>query len=111
MAANGSFSIKHLGDASLVVELSGDWHLARSLPSPEAVNREIASAHVSRVNLVGENLGRWDSGLLIFLKSIADICRSRNVNLDLHSLPPGVARLVNLSEAVPERKGARSDEK
>jgi phospholipid/cholesterol/gamma-HCH transport system permease protein len=112
MAATGKFSIAKAPDSSLRVELSGDWHLQRSLPSPEPLVKEIGSLRgPAKVTLEGQRLGEWDSGLLIFLRSIAETCKRRRIDLDLALLPSGVARLIHLSEAVPEREGARSDAK
>jgi phospholipid/cholesterol/gamma-HCH transport system permease protein len=109
--ATGNFTINRLSDSALIVELSGDWHLHRHVPSPEPVIREIAAANQpARLSFAAHGLGDWDSGLLIFLKSIADTCRRMSVELDLGQLPGGLGRLVELSEAVPERKGARSVE-
>jgi phospholipid/cholesterol/gamma-HCH transport system permease protein len=93
------------------VEVSGDWHLHREVPSPEQVIHEITAAEQpARLSFAASGLGDWDSGLLIFLKSIADTCQSLRIDLDLGQLPGGLGRLVQLSEAVPERKGARSVE-
>jgi phospholipid/cholesterol/gamma-HCH transport system permease protein len=112
MAATGKFSVAKAPDSSLRVELSGDWHLQSSLPSPEPVVKEIGSLRSpAKVTLEGQKLGEWDSGLLIFLRSVAETCKRRQIDLDLGHLPAGVARLIHLSEAVPEREGARSDTK
>ena len=107
----GKFTISKLSDSSLSVEVSGDWHLHREVPSPEQVIHEITAAEQpARLSFAASGLGDWDSGLLIFLKSIADTCQSLRIDLDLGQLPGGLGRLVQLSEAVPERKGARSVE-
>src|SRR5689334_7365162 len=105
----GNFTVTRLSESSLRVELSGDWHLRRDLPSPDPVIKAIASARQpATLSIAANKLGAWDSGLLIFLKPIADSCRDRHIAIDLGQLPAGVTRLVQLSEAVPERKGARS---
>ncbi len=105
-----SVSVLRSRDASLLIELSGDWRLSSDLPSPESAEREIASdPKPAKVSLDGGKIASWDSGLLIFINAIAAACRTRQVELDLERLPPGVARLIRLAEAVPERKGARPE--
>ncbi len=69
---------------------------------------EISTKPPAKLKFVAEELGKWDSGLLIFLKPIVDTCRNHQVEIELAKLPPGLSRLVQLSEAVPEREGARA---
>lgn len=103
-------SVFRVRDSSLVLELVGDWRLSGSLPSGDAAEREIAAdPKPAKVSLDGRKIGSWDSALLIFIDSIASACRMRQVDLDLTLLPPGVARLIRLAEAVPERKGAHGE--
>ena len=49
----------------------------------------------------------WDSGLLIFLLSVVELCNRRNIAIVRDGLPPGVNRLFTLATEVPERQGAR----
>ncbi len=108
--STANVSVFRPSDASLLIELSGDWRLGRELPSPESAEREIASdPKPAKVSLDGGKIRSWDSGLLIFINAIASACRTRQAELDLGGLPPGVARLIRLAEAVPERKGARAE--
>ena len=107
-----TFTISRTSDSALIVELSGDWHLQRDLPSPQPVIAEVASSHQpAKLSFSANRLGDWDSGLLIFLKPITETCRNRQVEVDLRHLPTGLGRLIRLYEAVPERKGARSVER
>ena len=108
--STASASVSRARDSSLLIELAGDWRLSATLPSAEAARREIASEpKPPKVILDGRKIGSWDSTLLIFIESIASACRMRQVAVDLALLPPGVARLIRLAEAVPERKGARAE--
>ncbi len=110
--STASISVSRPPDSSLVIELSGDWQLSRTLPSPVPAEREIAAGpKPAKVRLDGRRLGHWDSGLLIFIDAIATVCRTQQVELDLSLLPSGVARLIQLAEAVPERKGARAEKR
>jgi phospholipid/cholesterol/gamma-HCH transport system permease protein len=47
----------------------------------------------------------------MFLERVREGCERRGVGVDLGGLPSGVARLLALAEAVPEKKDARRGEK
>ncbi|MEK7230276.1 MAG: ABC transporter permease [Candidatus Binatota bacterium] len=49
----------------------------------------------------------WDSSLLTFLSKVAEFCQQQRITMDRSGLPSGIRRLLDLAEAVPERKGAR----
>ncbi len=105
---HGAYSIEHAPDATLVVHLSGEWHLRRDLPSADEVARELASRPAPRrVTFDATALGRWDSGLVAFLTQIHELCHRRGISEDRSGLPAGVRRLLDLAEAVPEKQGAR----
>ena len=54
-------------------------------------------------------LASWDSGLLMVLRDIADLCAQRHLALDRAGLPEGIRRLLDLA-AVPEQTGVRREE-
>ena len=101
-------SLAHAADGSLHVRLAGDWQLRGQVPSTGNVEREIA-ARPSRVIFEADALGKWDSSLVGTLVRILDACRTRQVTADRAGLPTGVQRLLALTEAVPEKKGARRE--
>ncbi len=99
------------GDAStLVMRLSGPWHLRSDLPSASQLANVLNSQPVpTRLAIDTAQLTHWDSGLLAFLTETSEICRTRGVTYDREGLPAGLRRLLELAEAVPEKKGARKD--
>ena len=101
-------SLVHAADGSLHVRLAGDWQLRGQLPSTANVEREIA-ARPPRVIFEADALGTWDSSLVGSLVRILDACRAQQVTADRAGLPTGVQRLLALTEAVPEKKGARRE--
>ena len=108
--STASASLSRARDSSLLIELAGDWRLSGTVPSADAARGEIASdPKPPKVILDGRMIGSWDSALLIFIESISEASRMRQVPVDLALLPAGVARLISLAEAVPERKGARAE--
>ena len=105
----GRISFERAGDATLIAHLSGPWHLQRDLPSASLLLTELGARPGAR-RLAYETgaLTHWDSGLISFLTNAAEICRARGIVEDRSGLPAGLRRLLELAEAVPEKKGARS---
>jgi phospholipid/cholesterol/gamma-HCH transport system permease protein len=54
-------------------------------------------------------LKAWDSGLLTFLIKVKEFCSKNKIQLEAEGLPEGARRLLRLSSAVAERKGARKE--
>ncbi|HUI28398.1 MAG TPA: ABC transporter permease [Candidatus Kryptonia bacterium] len=104
---HGELLLSRSNDGTLLLRLAGAWQLRGELPSPEVVEREIASLPPRRIAFDTSQLTAWDSGLLTFLLKVVELCRQRSVALDRAALPAGVLRLLALAEAVPERSGAR----
>jgi phospholipid/cholesterol/gamma-HCH transport system permease protein len=93
-----------------VVHLSGPWHLQRDLPPISLLLAELGSRPATRrIAYETAQLTHWDSGLISFLTNTAEICRTRGIAEDRAGLPAGLRRLLELAEAVPEKKGARSE--
>jgi phospholipid/cholesterol/gamma-HCH transport system permease protein len=105
------FSVVRTGNSTLLIRASQKWHLDRSMPSANSVLREIEAGGVRRVAFDTSGLTSWDSSLITFLIAVADLCRASRVELDSSALPPGAKRLLALTEAVPEREGAHTEER
>jgi phospholipid/cholesterol/gamma-HCH transport system permease protein len=112
MAETEKISLQSTRDGDLIVRLAGAWHLTRELPSALPVQRQLeAQLRPRRIAFDGSAITNWDSGLLVYLREILEVAHARAVPVDLTGLPPGARRLIELAEAVPERKGARADTK
>ena len=106
----GRITFERSSDSTLVAHLSGPWHLQRNLPPISLLLAELdARPGVRRLAYETAALTHWDSGLISFLTNTAEICRTRGIAEDRAGLPPGLRRLLELAEAVPEKKGARSE--
>ncbi len=78
------------------------------LPSATEVEAQVTSAaKAQRVAFDSQGITAWDSGLLIFLRKVVELCERSNIEVEDPGLPAGVKRLLDLASAVPERKGAR----
>jgi phospholipid/cholesterol/gamma-HCH transport system permease protein len=95
-------------NGTLRLILSGEWKLANSLPSDQALEGEFSSGtEITRAVFDSKDLGLWDSGLLNFLLAVINRCDLNKVAVDRDGLPSGVNRLLALATAVPELQGAR----
>lgn len=105
----GSMSFARAGDSTLVIRLTGHWHLRRDVPSASVVIGELSKTPpASRVSFDASELTGWDSGLVSFVADVSESCRARGITEDRSGLPAGVRRLLELAQAVPEKQGARA---
>jgi phospholipid/cholesterol/gamma-HCH transport system permease protein len=97
-------------DNTLVVRIGGTWSIADGLPSADELKKQIGSKPAPvRVAFDTRELGDWDSSLLTFLAKLTDYCTQKSIFTARQGLPDGVARLLDLASAVPEKKDARKE--
>lgn len=109
-ATAAQISLARTDGSTLLINAARDWHLDRSMPSADSVLREIAVGGIKRVAFDTGGLTSWDSSLITFLIAVSDLCRASHIELDSSALPPGARRLLELTQAVPERKQAPAEE-
>jgi phospholipid/cholesterol/gamma-HCH transport system permease protein len=110
MAEQSQVSFQRSGDA-ILIRLSGAWRLRGGVASDTTVQQELErSPQPARVTFEVQNLTHWDSSILTFLTKVSELCRQHGIAMDRAGLPAGVRRLLELAEAVPEKKGARKEE-
>jgi phospholipid/cholesterol/gamma-HCH transport system permease protein len=110
MTDHGKFFLIRRGDSELAIRISGTWRLQGGLLSINPVKKEIdSSPHPKLIRFDTQELAGWDSSIVWFLTRVSELCRERGVAVDRDKLPMGLRRLVELAEAVPEKKGARRD--
>ncbi len=93
-------------DGVLVVEIAGNWLDRRRLPDISVVERELAGGGVKALEFAAQELGRWDSALMVRILKLHDLCAKGQVEFRAQSLPAGLAKLIALSQAVPEKTDA-----
>ena len=107
---SGELSFARADKSTLVIRLSGDWHLRHGLPDPNLVEKQLDGApKPTRVTFDASQLNDWDSGLLTFLLGVSELCHKRKIEVDWGPLPEGVRALIQLAETVPEKTGARAE--
>jgi phospholipid/cholesterol/gamma-HCH transport system permease protein len=101
-------TVQSKGDGLLCIVPTGDWIARAGLPSIHAVAQAFTTAHgvVKALEFDASGLGRWNSGLMTFVVKCRDLCQQHGVDFRSATLPPGVAALLRLSQAVPEKKDA-----
>jgi len=93
-----------------VASFSGDWLMAGHPPAFDANGIKTACAGTSSIHVETAQLGRWDSGLLVFLVQLIELAKKEHWTINLDALDEGITRLLNLATTVPERQGARREE-
>jgi len=90
----------------LIAEIAGDWLDRTSLPDTSAVEGAIAGGSARGLEFDTKALAGWNSALLVRLLALHDLCVEKNIQFRTQTLPPGLAKLIALSQAVPEKKDA-----
>jgi len=103
--APARLAVRRNGDV-LVAEVAGDWLDRTSLPDTSAIETEIAGGTVRSLEFDAKGLAGWNSALLVRLMALHDLCAERKIQFRTQTLPPGLAKLIALSQAVPEKKDA-----
>jgi phospholipid/cholesterol/gamma-HCH transport system permease protein len=93
-------------DGVLVIAITGDWLDRAGLPDVSAVEKDLAGGGVSAVEFDAQGLGRWDSALLVRILALNDLCAKGKIEFRAKTLPSGLAKLIALSQAVPEKADA-----
>jgi phospholipid/cholesterol/gamma-HCH transport system permease protein len=93
-------------DGTLLVEIAGDWLDRSALPGISTVEGELSGGGVRALEFDASALGRWDSGLLVRVLDLSDLCAKAKIEFRARTLPEGLAKLIALSQAVPEKKDA-----
>jgi phospholipid/cholesterol/gamma-HCH transport system permease protein len=89
------------------VGLAGDWTKGRDLPQFDAIEKDLAAGtSVTAATFDTTGLGRWDSTLVTFLFRCYELCEKNRIDFRVDTLPAGLAKLLRLTAAVPEKKDA-----
>ena len=83
------------------LNLSGDWTTLNQVPSHDEVIDELSNQNIRAIKFDSSDLGKWDSGLLVFLLRINSFAEKEKIKYDDHGLPEGVRKLIKLANAVP----------
>jgi phospholipid/cholesterol/gamma-HCH transport system permease protein len=90
----------------LTVEIGGDWLDRTGLPDITTAGKELTGGGVKVLEFEAKGLGRWDSALMVRILALNDLCGKAEVEFRTATLPDGLAKLIALSQAVPEKADA-----
>jgi phospholipid/cholesterol/gamma-HCH transport system permease protein len=99
-------TVRRTTDGVLLVGLAGDWVAQSSIPGLRAIEKELAGGGITALAFDASGLGRWDSGLVALLLKCLGMCEANRLEFRAETLPAGMAKLLQLAQAVPEKKDA-----
>ena len=104
--------IGYLGETIMVLSLTGDWTLhGESVNWPEFVQKlDGPQQRLQEISVTCNQPFNWDSRLLTFLRKLDTYAESNKIRLVTDGLPGGAQKLLQLSQAVPERRDAHRNE-
>ena len=94
----------------LRLEVGGNWLERAALPGIADVEQAVATGGLKAVEFTTQDLGRWDSALMVRILAIHDLCSRAKIEFRANTLPEGLGKLIALSQAVPEKSDAARKE-
>lgn len=89
----------------LVLVFSNSWTLEAERPNVvDLLHAEMEKQRFDCLRFEVDQLDRWDTALLIFVRSVCVWLEDAKVNYQFGDLPSGVQNMIQLSQAVPELK-------
>ena len=96
---------------TVVLRLAGRWTMASHLPRADDVLRDTATnGRIERLTFAAADLTGWDTGLLVFLRTLVAEAERAGARVALDGLPDGVRRLLALA-AVGQRHRESDDQR
>ena len=89
---------------TLLIKLSGDWHISAGLLSESEVTSQLAShPDIDQINFSVSQELKWDSGLIAFLLKLIRECGQKNIQVAREGLPKEAQKLLALALKVHEK--------
>jgi len=89
---------------TLLIKLSGDWHISAGLFSENEVTSELSShPDIVQINFSISPDLKWDSGLIAFLLKLIRECGHKNIQVAREGLPKEAQKLLGLALKVHEK--------
>ncbi|NLX19212.1 MAG: ABC transporter permease [Desulfobulbus sp.] len=102
MTRQARYTLEYPHQGTLIIRFAGTWTLHSNIPSSQELSSHIGQ-DINSIAFACDELEKWDTRLLIFLKTTLTRAYKHNIRVDEDGLPPGVRRLLTLSKAVPEQ--------
>ena len=90
---------------TLRIRLAGEWKIGNDLPKQERLSEFLEKQPgVREIRFDTSQVKQWDSGLLVFLVEVNRFAEKKGIKVCRNDIPDGIRRLLELAEAVPEKK-------
>jgi phospholipid/cholesterol/gamma-HCH transport system permease protein len=89
-----------------VAEIAGDWSGRSDLPDISVASAVLTTGAAKVLEFDAAGLVRWDSALMVRILALSDLCAKASIEFRDSALPAGLARLLALSRAAPEKRDA-----
>jgi phospholipid/cholesterol/gamma-HCH transport system permease protein len=97
-------------DSGLLVELGGDWLTRSGLPAIDPLKDEISSnGSIKNIEFDTHDLGRWDSGLIIFVLKCYELAKEHKLKFRMETIPSKVSKFLEMYETASEKKKTSRD--
>ena len=99
-----TFEFSLIENKRRAVQIQGDWVMGNSVPSFRELKQQLQKQDCQQLTVTGEQLGRWDSRLVLFLYELEQYCQAHNIDLDMTALPAAAQGLLKQASAFPVRE-------
>lgn len=107
MQTQGKINFSQPAPDTLHAILSGSWQIDGRTPVvKEVIDRFAAGTGIKNLVIDTNKVSDWDSSLLIFIQTLTNECRQRNINLEMRAEQNGIKRLLHLASEVPTKPEA-----
>ncbi len=104
---NSKFELSLIESSVAEASIQGDWVMGSTLPDFADTKQQIQQLHCKTLGLTAEQLGRWDSRLVLFLFKLEAYCKAQNIVLDMTGLPAAAQGLLKQASAFPVRESGQ----
>ena len=103
----GELKLALINPQLLEAALLGDWAIGSEIPEFDAFILQIQHhQQLQTIKITAQQLGKWDSRLVLFLYKLQGYCKPVSIHLELSALPEGIRYLLTQASAFPIREGA-----
>jgi len=90
-------------------ELQGDWMMGNMVPDIEDVKQRLQQHSCAQLHLNSDQLGGWDSRLVLFLFELEKYCQQHAITLNMTALPAAAQGLLKQASAFPVRESGNKE--
>lgn len=102
-----TFELSAIDSKVREARIQGDWVLGNTVPSFKSVKPQLEKQGYEQLDLTSEQLGRWDSRLMLFLFELEAYCEAHNIVLNMSDLPTAAQDLLHQASAFPVRESGQ----